>query len=346
MRKSLFVILGTFILSHLLFSCRNAKQDVCNNPVLPGFHADPEVLYSQNTGKFYIYPTSDGFDGWGGTYFNVFSSSDMVNWKDEGTFLDLASDQVSWATGNAWAPAIEEKWMDGKYKYFFYYSGHPQSGGGKQIGVAIADSPTGPFVDSGKAIVTELPEGVGGQNIDVDVFTDPVSGKSYIYWGNGFVAVAELNDDMISWKPETIRIITPEGGTLEDYAYREGLYVFYRNGLYYFMWSVDDTGSPNYHVAYGTGTSPMGPITVAKEPVVIIQNPEKEIYGTGHNSVIQIPGRDEWYIVYHRINKDYLNNAPGVHREVCIDRMYFDEDGTIRQVIPTRCGVNPVEIDK
>lgn len=345
MRKHLFIIVWIFILSCSIFSCRNANQNVCHNPVIPGFHADPEVLYSQNTGKFYIYPTSDGFDGWGGTSFNVFSSADLVNWEDEGTFLDLATDQVSWATGNAWAPAIEEKMIDGKYKYFFYYSGHPQTGGGKQIGVAVADTPTGPFVDSGKALIAELPEGIGGQNIDVDVFTDPVSGKSYIYWGNGFAAVAELNDDMVSWKPETTRIITPEGGTLEDYAFREAIYVFYRNGLYYFMWSVDDTGSPNYHVAYGTSTSPMGPITVAADPIVMIQEPEKEIYGSGHNSVIQIPGRDEWYIVYHRINKDYLNNGPGVHREVCIDRMYFNEDGTIKRVIPTKCGIKPVSVD-
>lgn len=70
--------------------------------------------------------------------------------------------------------------------------------------------------------------------------------------------------------------MTPVGGTLQDYAYREAAYVFYRNGLYYFMWSVDDTGSPNYHVAYGTSTSPLGPIKVADNPVVLIQNPEKK----------------------------------------------------------------------
>lgn len=342
MRKHWFIIVWAFIVSYSFFACSSSHRDRCNNPVIPGFHADPEILYSQNTGKYYLYPTSDGFDGWGGVSFNVFSSVDLVDWTDEGTFLDLSTDQVGWATGNAWAPAIEEKLMDGRYKYFFYYSGHPRTGGGKQIGVAVADAPTGPFVDSGKALIAELPEGTGGQNIDVDVFTDPVSGKSYIYWGNGFAAVAELNDDMVSYKPETVRVITPKGGTLEDYAFREGLYVFYRNGLYYFMWSVDDTGSSNYHVAYGTSTSPMGPIAVAKEPVVIRQNPEKEIYGTGHNSVIQIPGRDEWYIVYHRINKDYLNNGPGVHREVCIDRMYFNEDGTIRKIVPTRCGIEPI----
>ena len=127
----------------------------------------------------------------------------------------------------------------------------------------------------------------------------------------------------------------PKGGTLQDYAYREAPYVFYRNGLYYFLWSVDDTGSPNYHVAYGTSDSPLGPIKVADQPIVLIQDPDKEIYGPAHNAVLNLPGTDEWRIVYHRINKWYLKNGPGVHREVCIDRLEFNPDGTIKPVVPT-----------
>ena len=164
-----------------------------NNPVLPGFHADPGILYSHQTQKYYIYSTTDGQPGWGGWYFTVFSSTDLKTWQDEGVMLDLKSEQVPWADGNAWAPCIEEKKVDGKYKYFFYYSGNPKNGGGKQIGVATSDSPAGPFIDLGRPVVTASPVG-GGQQIDVDVFTDPVSGKSYLYWGNGYMAGAELND--------------------------------------------------------------------------------------------------------------------------------------------------------
>ena len=201
--------------------------------------------------------------------------------------------------------------------------------------MAICDSPAGPFVALGHPIITDSPTG-HGQQIDVDVFTDPASGKSYLYWGNGYMAGAELNDDMISIKKETITVMTPEGGTLQDYAYREAAYVFYRNGLYYFMWSVDDTGSPNYHVAYGTGNSPLGPIQVAKEPIILIQSPKDEIYGPAHCSVLQVPDKKgSWFIVYHRINKEYLKHGPGWHREVCIDRLEFNKDGTIKQVIPT-----------
>lgn len=306
-----------------------------NNSILPGFHADPEILYAQKTKQYYIYSTTDGQPGWGGWYFTVFSSPDLKTWKEEGTMLDLKSEQVPWANGNAWAPCIEEKRINGAYKYFFYYSGNPKAGGGKQIGVATSDSPTGPFTDLGYPIVTASPTG-HGQQIDVDVFTDPVSGKAYLYWGNGYLAGAELNKDGVSIKKKTVTVMTPQGGTLQDYAFREAVYVFYRNGIYYFTWSVDDTGSPNYHVAYGTSKSPLGPIEVAKSPVILIQNPDKEIYGPAHNSILQKPGTDEWYIVYHRIHKNHLKRDPGTHREVCIDRLEFNADGTIKPVIPTR----------
>ena len=117
-------------------------------PILEGFHADPEVLYSNKTKKYYIYSTTDGFPGWGGYYFQVFSSENLIDWKNEGTMLDVKSDQVPWARGNAWAPAIEEvKQADGSYKYYFYYSA--DAGRRKEIGVAIADDPCGPFVDFG-----------------------------------------------------------------------------------------------------------------------------------------------------------------------------------------------------
>ncbi len=319
------------------------------NPILPEFHADPEVLYSHQTGKFYIYSTTDGAAGWGGYYFTVYSSPDLAHWQNEGIMLDLATSQVSWASGNAWAPCIEEKRQaDGTYKYYFYFSGQDTERDRKSIGVAVADNPVGPFTDIGHPIVYDRPEGVsGGQQIDVDVFTDPVSGKSYLYWGNGYMAGAELSDDMLSIKPETETVLTPAGGSLQDYAFREATYVFYRDGKYYFMWSVDDTGSPNYHVAYGTSSSPLGPIEVAADPVVLIQDADQEIYGTAHNSVLQLPGTDEWYIVYHRINKNYLYpepNGPGYHREVCIDKMEFNDDGTIRRVSPTQSGVAPVRV--
>ena len=328
-------------------------------PILPGFHADPEVLYSNLTKKYYIYSTTDGTPGWGGHDFSVFSSTNLKDWTDEGKMLDVKGDQVSWASGNAWAPAIIEvpsnlKAQSSKlksYQYYFYFSAHNPKSNRKEIGVAVSDSPTGPFVDSGAPIITDADrpkEARGGQAIDVDVFRDPKSGKYYLYWGNGFMAGAELNDDLLSVKKETIRHLTPEGGSLHTWAFREGAYVFYRKGTYYFLWSVDDTGSPNYHVCYGTSKSPLGPISIDPENYLVIkQKPEDGIFGTAHNSVLQIPGRDEWYIVYHRINRNFVDKAfgggvPGTHREVCIDRLTFDKQGHIIPVTPTLDGPAPL----
>ena len=94
-------------LKSTLLSLMLASSAVCvaeaANPVLPGFHADPEIMYSNKTGKYYIYSTTDGTPGWGGYYFTVFSSPDLETWTDEGVMLDLKSEQVPWAIGNAWA---------------------------------------------------------------------------------------------------------------------------------------------------------------------------------------------------------------------------------------------------
>lgn len=297
-----------------------------NNPVLEGYYADPEVLYSNKTKKYYIYPTSDGFKGWGGYYFKTFSSENLKDWKDEGVILDLKKD-VSWADRNAWAPTIEEKKINGKYKYFYYFTA------AQKIGVAVSDDPTGPFVDSGKALIDFKPEEIkGGQEIDPDVFTDPKTGKSYLYWGNGYMAVAELNKDMVSIKKNTIIVMTP------DKTFREAIEVFYRKGIYYFLWSEDDTRSENYRVRYATATSSLGPLNIPENNLILAKDPSIGIYGTGHNSVIQIPNKDEWYIVYHRFTRPEgikMGNAAGYHRETCIDKLEFNKDGSIKPVIPT-----------
>lgn len=308
---------------------------ISGNPVLEGYYADPDILYSKKNKKFYMYPTSDGFVGWAGTYFKAFSSSDMVNWTDEGVILDLPT-QVSWGQRNAWAPCIEEKMVDGEYKYFYYFTA------AQKIGVAVSDSPTGPFVDSGTALISTSPTG-SGQQIDPDVYTDTISGKSYLYWGNGYLAVAELNDDMISLKSGTTKVITPAGGT-----FTEGAYVINRSGTYYYFWSKGDTRKADYSVYYGMSTSPTGPITIPANNHILVQNATLGIYGTGHNSVIQIPGKDEWYMVYHRFTRPrgitMAGDSAGYFREVCIDKLEFNTNGTIKPIVPTIEGIQPVAL--
>lgn len=305
-----------------------------HNPVLAGYYADPDIIWSSKEEKFFIYPTSDGYDGWSGTYFKTFSSPDLVNWTDEGVIVDLKKD-VDWADRNAWAPCIIEKKEGDDYRYYYYFTA------AQKIGVAAADSPRGPFRDLGKPLIDFKPDGVqGGQEIDPDVFHDPESGKYYLYWGNGYLAAAELNPDMASIRKSTIRVMTP------DRTFREGVHVLYRKGFYYFLWSEDDTRSPNYRVRYAIAKSPMGPLEIPKDNLVIAREDGEGIYGTGHNSTIQVPGRDEWYIVYHRFTHPKgigMGDRAGFHREVCIDRMEFDGMGRILRVTPTHDGIAPVD---
>ncbi|NML64846.1 family 43 glycosylhydrolase [Hymenobacter sp. RP-2-7] len=304
-----------------------------SNPALPGYYADPAALYAEQTGRYYLYPTSDGFAGWSGTYFKSFSSPDLVHWRDEGVILDLPK-QVSWAKTRAWAPCIIEQKTATGYRYAYYFCADAK------IGVATSNSPTGPFTDAGRPLLDQRPAGVpGGQQIDPAVFHDPQSGKNYLYWGNGYLAGAELSDDLVSLRPGTTRVLTP------DQTFREGAHVFFRNGTYYFMWSENDTRSPDYQVRYGTATAPLGPITVPTNNLVISKNAAAGIYGTGHNSTVQVPGRDEWYLVYHRFTYPQgitMGGNAGFHREVCLDKLTFNPDGSIQPVVPTHAGISPV----
>ncbi|MGN9758529.1 immunoglobulin-like domain-containing protein, partial [Streptomyces sp. SD31] len=143
---------------------------VMKSPVLPGLTADPNIVRFGDT--FYLYPTTDGFPGWSGTQFKAYSSTDLVHWKDHGVILDLGPD-VSWADSRAWAPAIAEK--DGKYYFYFCADAN--------IGVAVSDSPTGPFKDALGQPLLKAGQ-FSGQMIDPAVFTDD-DGQSYLYWGNG-----------------------------------------------------------------------------------------------------------------------------------------------------------------
>ncbi len=305
---------------------------LCGNPVLDGEFSDPDIDVFGD--KYYLYTTSDGFPGWSGTEFHVFSSSNLVDWKDEGVILDCGRGKdVKWAVGSAWAPTIEEK--DGKY--YFYFCAKDNSGT-SHIGVAVADSPTGPFTPTDEPIMTVdmcKKRGVSmGQAIDPSIFTDD-DGKSYMLFGNGAAAIVELNEDMISCNLKTLKNYS----NVTDF--REAITVTKRDGVYHFTWSCDDTGSPNYRVNYGTSDSIYGPIR--NRGTILEKDPENDILGTGHHSVLQIPGEDEFYIAYHRFYTPlgHFTDGTGHHRQTCIDKITFDSRGYMEKVTPTLEGVEP-----
>ena len=302
-------------------------------PVLPGLYADPNIAAFGDT--YYIYATTDGFDGWGGQEFYVWSSPNLVDWtRSEEPILTLDGENgdVPWATGNAWAPTIIERGG----QYFFYFSGHNPTYDRKTIGVAVADAPEGPFVAESTAMILNNEEVTSGQAIDPAAFQDPVTGTYYLFWGNGNNSplYAQLSADMTSLVPGTITLI--EGLP----SFREGLFVNYREGLYHLTYAIDDTGSVDYRVGYATSTSVDGPWT--SQGIILSKDPSKGLLGTGHSSILNVPGTDDWYIAYHRFA---IPDGDGTHRETTIDYLEFDPDtGLIIPVTPTLIGVEPQEI--
>jgi len=317
----------------LLFCCalscttahRGVSDKTSGNPVFEGWYADPEI---RHFGKLYwIFPTySAAYNKQ--VFFDAFSSPDLVHWQKHSRILDTAA--VHWAWRAMWAPSVVEK--AGRY-YFFFGANDIQSNEEKGgIGVAVAEKPQGPYRDYlGKPLVDRFYN--GAQPIDQFVFKD-VDGQFYlIYGGWGHCNIAKLNADFTGFQPfpdgALFREITPNG-------YVEGSFMFIRDGKYYFMWSEGGWTGPDYSVAYAIADSPLGPFRRIGK--ILQQDPEIAT-GAGHHSVIQAPGKSAWYIVYHRRP---LGQTDGNARQVCIERLYFDQSGLILPVKLSREGVSAV----
>lgn len=291
-----------------------------HNPIIEGLYADPDVIKAE--GKYYLYPTTDGFAGWSGHEFYAFSSEDKKHWKKEGRILDLKT-EVPWAVGSAWAPCAAAR----NGKYYFYFCGKKPDGE-SCIGMAVSESPAGPFRAEDKPLVTM--EDVKKKGIFMWQVIDPSicreDGRFWLLFGNGGAACVELTEDMTGIKPETMTQING----LEDF--REAVHVFKRGGLYHFTWSCDDTGREDYHVNYGTSECLTGPVEYHYP--VLEKRPEKDILGTGHHTILEDDG--QYSIFYHRFATPLADypDGKGYHREVCMDEISFDEKGLMRKVEP------------
>lgn len=299
-----------------------AGSSQAGNPVFPGWYADPEAAIFQN--QYWIYPTTSlryseqqGFD--------AFSSPDLVHWTKHARVLDIKA--ISWAKKALWAPALVNK--DGKY-YFFFAANDIQSDkelGG--IGVAVADKPDGPFRDLiGKPLIGAFHN--GAQPIDQYVFHDDDGTWYMIYGGWKHANIVRLKPDFTGVEPmadgTVYKEITPD-------KYVEGPLMFKRDGHYYFMWSEGGWTGPDYSVAYAIADKPTGPF---KRIGKILEQDPKVATGAGHHSLFHVAADDSWYIVYHR---HPLGDTDGNHRQVAIDRIVFNKDGTIQPVKMTVEGV-------
>lgn len=340
MRKLAIALAGSLLM--LVAGAASAS-----NPIVPGWYADPEIRIFDH--QYWIYPTLSDVSGTpdpqhftpaqramrtqdmvhpsyaAQTYMDAFSSPDLVHWTKHPHVLDIAN--ISWAAYAVWAPSAIE--VGGKY-YLFFGANDIQSDkqvGG--IGVAVSDTPGGPFKDAlGHPLIAAFHN--GAQPIDPFVYQDD-DGQVYLYYGGwGHCNVVRLAPDLKSVVPfpdgSTWKEITPPG-------YTEGSFVIKRGGIYYLMWSEGDWTGPKYRVAYATGKSPLGPFTPKG---TILAQDFHIASGAGHHSVVNVPGTDDWYIVYHRRP---LGDDDGDHRQVAIDRMIFNADGPIRPVVMTNEGV-------
>lgn len=301
---------------------KDVKDRTGGNPVFPGWYADPEGTIFGN--QYWIYPTfSAPYDKQ--TFFDAFSSRDLVKWEKHEKVLDVKD--VKWAKRALWAPSI----IENKGSYYLFFSANDiqndeQVGG---IGVAVAKKPEGPFKDYlGKPLVDKFYH--GAQPIDNFVFRDKDGSHYLIYGGWRHCNIAKLKDDFTGFVPfadgETFRSITPKG-------YVEGPFVFLRDGKYYFMWSEGGWTGPDYRVAYAISDNLLGPY---ERIATILQQDPAIANGAGHHSVIH--QGDSWFIVYHRRP---MGETDGNSRETCIEKMEFDENGHIKPVKITREGVGP-----
>ncbi|WP_241595382.1 family 43 glycosylhydrolase [Rosenbergiella epipactidis] len=297
-----------------------------DSAVIDGFYADPDLIFSEKDNCFYLYPTTDGKLNWQGTYFECFSSKDLIDWEKKGIILDLTKD-VSWAIDKAWAPSAIEKKIDNEYHYFFYFCAE------QKIGVATSTSPFSGFKDKGTPLITDKyrdPSIDTGQEIDPYVFHDKKNDSYYLFWGNMYLARAELNSDMVSIKEESIAYITPNDG-----SFREAVSVFYRKDRYYYIWSENDTRHPDYRLRYGYNFSIEDPLIIPKDNVVLEKYEALNILATGHCDVINKPNSDEFYLFYHQFSLQdgqLWNDESGYHRELQKKILCFDDDGAIKPI--------------
>jgi hypothetical protein len=284
------------------------------NPIMIG--ADPDTLLVENTA--WMYTTSVNL-----TQLFAYSSTNLTNWQSHGTILDFSI--IPWIPAGKlpWAPGITKK----NGVYYLYYSVGPKP---SHIGVAYSSSPAGPFIDSGRPLLSDngAPD---FEAIDAMVFTDPQSqsGQSYLYAGGSAgskLRVFKLNEDMKSFAGE-MTVATPTN-------YTEAPFMHYRNGIYYLSYSHGVWSNDTYSVHYATSNTPYGPWNY--RGAILVSNSRHK--GPGHHSFMYNEAMQEWYIFYHRWNNGY----PSEGRMIAIEKLQYEQDGRIKPIAMTDRGIGPV----
>jgi len=292
------------------------------NPFITHIYtADPSARVFNDT--LYVFPSHDEDTA---TWFNmkdwhVFSTTNMQNWTDHGVIFSL--DDISWADKMAWAPDCIER----NGKYYFYYPVEQS-----KIGVAVSDKPYGYFkdpLDSPLIHINSTGVVCHRDFIDPAVFIDD-DGQAYLYMGQLVVNAIRLNIDMISFDGKVHLL---EG--TDDFF--EAVWIHKYNGKYYLSYA-----GKSGEIKYCISDNPLGPFEYKG---VILQRMNS---GTNHHSIVEYKG--QWYMFYHSSDL-YFKNNPEVEekfgwghkgsphpfrRSICFDKLYYNEDGTIKELIPTK----------
>ena len=315
------------------------------NPIIRDqFSADPTARVFNN--KVYVYPSHDIVPPEGQRQdwfcmedYHVFSSENLTDWTDHGVIV--TQNKVPWVRPDSysmWAPDCVER----NGKYYFYFPSAPKGGMGFGVGVAIADTPEGPFVCEPEPI-----KGINGIDPCVLLASD---GNAYIFWGNG--RCAKLKDNMKEIADDTPKEKVKWGEReFEMYGVNclkglpnrqaEGPFAFEYNGNYYLTYPYVRENTEV--LGYAMSKNPMGPY----EYKGLIMAEHENGCWTNHHSIINYKG--QWYLFYH--HNDF-SPRDDKRRSVCIEKLYFNADGTIKEVKPTMRGVGinkateKIEIDR
>ena len=310
-----------------------AKSVSAQNPFVQTWcTSDPAPMVHNGTMYVYTGHDEDGADFFWMQEWRVYSTQDMVNWQDHGSPLALES--FSWADDRAWASQTIER--DGKF--YWYICAHSKISNGMAIGVAVSDSPTGPFRD---ALGKPLFENGSWDHIDPTVMIDD-DGQAWLMWGNPQVYYLKLNRDMISYEGEVGKLPMTEeafGGPMmkerekgKKYkdSYVEGPWLTKRNGTYQLLYAA---GGVPEHISYSTAPSPLGPWKYAGEIMPLCDTNSF----TNHCGVADYKGHS--YFFYHT---GKLPQGGGFGRSVAVEEFKYNADGSFPIIMPTDEGVKPV----
>lgn len=320
--KILFSVLGGLISTILM--AQNPIVQTC-------YTTDPAPMV--HDGRLYVYTghDEDKADFFWMQEWRVYSTDDMVNWTDHGS--PLAIESFEWADDRAWAAQCVER----QGKFYWYVCLHSKLTGAMAIGVAVGDSPVGPFRD---AIGKPLCDG-SWDYIDPTVYIDD-DGRAFLYWGNPNIYYAELNEDMISIKGEVKKLeqtVNSFGAPNPDKRvkgekykdiYTEGPWFYKRKDNYYLLYAA---GGVPEHIAYSMSKSPVGPWKYMGE-IMPLQDTGSF---TNHCGVIDYKGNS--YFFYHT---GKLPGGGGFGRSVAVEQFEYNAGGTFPVINATQEGVKPV----